>query len=130
MVDGGTPVRLLSRREQADQQARLAIFHQGQVGAQGLVVLGHKVAEVLRDGVVLGEQIGGPFEQSLEDGAQPVALGGADGVRGEGACGAPLGVKFSKFAGEVGRVFDEALWEHFTKDRQAYKRARDFDELE
>ncbi len=35
-----TPVGLLGRRKQANEQERLAIFDQGQIGPQGLVVLG------------------------------------------------------------------------------------------
>ena len=52
---GRAPVGLLGRREQADEQARLAVLEQGEVGAQGLVVLGDEVREVLRDGVVFDE---------------------------------------------------------------------------
>ena len=37
------PVGLLGRREQTDEQARLAVFHERGVRAQGLVVLGDEV---------------------------------------------------------------------------------------
>jgi hypothetical protein len=120
----------LGRREQADQQARLAVLDQGQVRAQCLVVLGDEVGKVLRDGVVFDEQVGGPFEQGQKDGAQPLALGGADGVRSERSSGAPFGVEFAEFARQVRRVLDEALREDFPEDRQAEERAGDFDELE
>ena len=123
-------VGLLGRRKQADEQARLAVFYQGQVGAQSLVVLGDEVGEVLRDGVVFDEQVGWPFEQGQKDGAQPLALGGADSVWVERAGGPPLGVDFAEFARLIGCVLDEALREDLAEDRQADKRARDFDELQ
>ena len=45
--------------------------------------------------------VGGPVEQGQQDGAQPIALGGADGVRGEIAGGAPLvvGVRGARASG-------------------------------
>ena len=127
---GRAPIGLLCRRKQAHQQARLAVFDQGQVGAQGLVVLCDEKGEVLWNGVVFDQQIGRPFEQGQKDGAQPLALGGADGVRRQRAGGPPLGVDFAEFARLIGCVLDEALREDLAEDRQADKRARDFDELQ
>ena len=69
------------------------------------------------NGVVFDEQVGGPFEQGQKDGVQPLALGGADGVRGEHTGGAPFAVKLAEFAREVRSVLDEALREDLAKDR-------------
>src|ERR1019366_3303687 len=109
---------------------RVFVFEQGDITGAGLMVLGDKVGEVLRDGVVFYEHVGGPFEQGQEEGAQPLTLGGADRVRSECAGGAPLSVDFAEFAGQVRRVLDQTLREDLAEYRQTEERAGDFNELE